>query len=289
MTVGQEMELDRARRELVKAALSEDVGRGDWTTQWTVPCDSRERAMIVAKEPLVVAGVACVQAVFTAVDPELDVEILAPDGTAVEPGDVLCRVQGITWSILTAERTALNFLGHLSGIATLTRRFVEAVAGTDARIVDTRKTTPGWRLLEKAAVRSGGGTNHRIGLYDMILIKDNHADAAGGVVAAVAEARDWNDLGLPVEVEVRTLEELDSVLPLQVDRILLDNMDPATMKEAVARAHGLGDDRPLLEASGNVTLETVRGVAETGVDLISVGALTHSAPAADISLRIETR
>jgi len=289
MTLGQEMELERARHALVRAALAEDVGRGDWTTQWTVPCDSRERAVIVAKEALVVAGIECVQDVFTSVDPELDVEILVPDGAAAESEEVLARIRGITWSILTAERTALNFLGHLSGIATLTRRFVDAVAGTQAHIVDTRKTTPGWRLLEKAAVRAGGGGNHRIGLFDMILIKDNHADAAGGVAAAVAEARGWNDLGLPIEVEVRTLDELDAVLPLEVDRILLDNMDPPTMKEAVARTRMLGDDRPLLEASGNVTLETVRDVAETGVDLISVGALTHSAPAADISLRIEPR
>ncbi len=288
MSVGQDLELARARHALVRAALAEDVGRGDWTTQWTVPCDRRESAVIVAKESLVVAGMACVEDVFASVDPELEVEVRAPDGTAAEAGCVLARIRGITWSILTAERTALNFLGHLSGIATLTRRFVDAVGGTGARIVDTRKTTPGWRLIEKAAVRAGGGTNHRIGLYDMILIKDNHADAAGGVAAAVAEARDWNDLGLPMEVEVRTLDELDAVLPLGVDRILLDNMDALTMEEAVARTRAAGDGRPLLEASGNVTLATVRTVAETGVDLISVGALTHSAPSADVSLRLES-
>ncbi len=280
------MELARARHALVRAALTEDVGRGDWTTQWTVPCDSRSVAVIVAKQPLVVAGMACVEDVFTEIDPALAVEVRMADGTSAGRGDVLARVEGITWSILVGERTALNFLGHLSGIATHTRRFVEAVAGTGARVVDTRKTTPGWRLLEKAAVRAGGGTNHRIGLYDMILIKDNHADAAGGVDAAVREAREWNELGLPVEVEVRNLEELDAVLPLGVDRVLLDNMDADTMREAVARTHALGDGCPLLEASGNVTLDNVRAVAETGVDLISVGALTHSAPAADVSLRI---
>ncbi len=287
MTAGHDLELARVRHELVQAALTEDVGRGDWTTQWTVPCDHRSGAVIVAKEPLVVAGMPCVLDVFQRVDPALGVEVRVSDGTAAEPGDVLARIEGITWSILTGERTALNFLGHLSGIATHTRRFVSAVEGTGARIVDTRKTTPGWRLLEKAAVQAGGGTNHRIGLYDMILIKDNHADAAGGVAAAVLEVGDWNDLGLPVEVEVRTLEELDAVLPLTVDRILLDNMDGETMREAVARTRALGDKRPLLEASGNVTLSNVRAVAETGVDLISVGALTHSAPAADVSLRIE--
>jgi len=289
MSVGQDLELARALHALVRAALAEDVGRGDWTTQWTVPCDSREPAVIVAKERLVVSGMPCVEDVFAAVDPGVVVDVLAPDGTAAEAGTVLARIQGITWSILTGERTALNFLGHLSGIATLTRRFVEAVAGTHARIIDTRKTTPGWRLLEKAAVRAGGGTNHRMGLYDMLLIKDNHADAAGGVAAAVAEARDWNDLGLPMEVEVRTLEELDIVLPLGVDRVLLDNMDPATLREAVERTHALGEKRPLLEASGNVTLSSVRVIAETGVDLISVGALTHSAPAADVSLLVESR
>ncbi len=288
MTVGQDMELGRSLRALVHAALAEDVGRGDWTTQWTVPCDSRSAAVIVAKEPLVVAGMTCVEEVFVQIDPALSVEVRAPDGTASERGDVLARIEGITWSILTGERTALNFLGHLSGIATHTRRFVEAVAGTGVRVVDTRKTMPGWRLLEKAAVRAGGATNHRIGLYDMILIKDNHADAAGGVAAAVRDVRDWNDLGLPVEVEVRSLEELDAVLPLSVDRILLDNMDADTMRTAVSRTHALGDARPLLEASGNVTLANVRAVAETGVDLISVGALTHSAPAVDVSLRIET-
>lgn len=281
------MELARVRHELVRAALAEDVGRGDWTTQWTVPPDHRSAGVIVAKEPLVVAGMPCVEDVFARIDPALSVEVRTPDGTAADAGDVLARIEGITWSILVGERTALNFLGHLSGIATHTRRFVAAVEGTGARIVDTRKTTPGWRLLEKAAVRAGGGMNHRIGLFDMILIKDNHADAAGGVAAAVREARDWNDLGLPVEVEVRTLEELDAVLPLDVDRILLDNMDAETMREAVARTHALGEDPPVLEASGNVTLANVRAVAETGVDLVSVGALTHSAPAADVSLRIE--
>ncbi len=281
------MELARARRALVRAALEEDVGRGDWTTQWTVPCDRRSRAVIVAKEELVLAGTDCVVEVFGSIDPELRVEVLVADGAAARPGDVLVRLEGITWSILTGERTALNFVAHLSGIATHTRRFVEAVEGTGARVVDTRKTTPGWRLLEKAAVRAGGGTNHRIGLYDMVLIKDNHADAVGGVAAAVAEVRDWNDLGLEIEVEVRTLEELDAVLPLAVDRILLDNMDTATMREAVQRVHALGPSRPLVEASGNVTLRTVRAVAQTGVDLVSVGALTHSAPAADLSLRIE--
>lgn len=280
-------------QELVRQALAEDVGDGDLTSLWTVPASSRTRAAVVAKAPLVVAGMACVEAVMTAVDPEISVEVAAPDGSRAAPGDVLVRLEGPTRSILTAERTALNFLGRLSGVATLTRRYVDAVDGTDARVVDTRKTTPGWRALEKAAVRSGGGTNHRMGLWDMVMVKDNHADASGGVAAAAraaraAVARRVAEGGAPVEieVEVRTLEELDAVLQVGADRILLDNMDPDTLRRAVARARASAEPRPLLEASGNVTLETVRAVAETGVDLVSVGALTHSAPAADVSLRV---
>ncbi|MCG6955951.1 MAG: carboxylating nicotinate-nucleotide diphosphorylase [Gemmatimonadetes bacterium] len=276
----------RARAALVQAALEEDVGDGDWTTEWTVESDSRSKAIIVAKQPLVVAGTVCVLDVFRVVDPDLTVEPLVDDGDRVAPGDVITRLAGSTRAILTGERTALNFLGRLSGIATLTRAFTDAVAGTGARVIDTRKTTPGWRLLEKAAVRAGGGANHRVGLYDMVLVKDNHADARGGVVAAARAAMAKNTRGLAVEVEVRTLGELEQVLPLGVDRVLLDNMDPETLREAVRRARALGGARPELEASGNVTLETVRAVAETGVDFISVGALTHSAPNADVSLRV---
>jgi nicotinate-nucleotide pyrophosphorylase (carboxylating) len=221
------------------------------------------------------------------VDPGVALDILVGDGGAAEPGHALLCLGGPAGSILTGERTALNFLGRLSGIATLTRRFVEAVEGTGARIVDTRKTTPGWRALEKEAVRAGGGTNHRMGLHDMVLIKDNHIAAAGGISRAVEGVRRSNDRGLAVEVEVRDLDELETALELGVDRILLDNMRGDTLARAVERARRLGPDRPELEASGNVTLATVRAIAETGVDLISVGALTHSAPAADISLRFE--
>lgn len=277
---------------LVAAALAEDVGEGDWTTEWTVPAAARSQAVIVAKERLVVAGMDAVAAVFTALDGEVDVEGVVADGALAAPGDVLVRLTGPTRSILTGERTALNFLGRLSGVATLTRRFVDAVEGTGAKVIDTRKTTPGWRLLEKAAVVAGGGTNHRVGLHDMVLVKDNHIDAAGGVALAVRRALEMNHRGIPVEVEVRDLEELEAVLPLAVDRVLLDNMDPAMLRRAVALADARGaageGRRPELEASGNVTLATVRGVAETGVDLISVGALTHSAPSADVSLRIST-
>lgn len=280
---------------LVTMALAEDVSQGDLTSTWTVPEDHRTRAVIVAKEPLVVAGTACVEAVMGHLDAGISVEVTAGDGSRVDAGAVLVRLEGPTRTLLAGERTALNFLGRLSGIATLTRRFVQAVEGTGARIVDTRKTTPLWRRLEKAAVRAGGGTNHRMGLWDMVLVKDNHIDAAGGAAEAARAARAGNHgraaRGLDpveIEVEVRTLEELEEVLEVGVDRILLDNMDPPTLVEAVARtdAHARGGSRPLLEASGNVTLETVRAVADTGVDLISVGALTHSAPSADVSLRV---
>ncbi|MGD8320664.1 MAG: carboxylating nicotinate-nucleotide diphosphorylase [Gemmatimonadota bacterium] len=279
-------ELSRARSALIQMALEEDVGDGDWTTLWTVPEDRRSEAVIVAKDALVVAGCDCVRDVFRAVDPDVTVDVATPDGTAVEAGRILIRLRGTTRSLLVGERTALNFLGRLSGIASLTRRFVEAVAGTGARIVDTRKTTPGWRLLEKRAVRSGGGTNHRLGLYDMVLVKDNHADAGGGVAEAARAVMRRNDRGIPVEVEVRDLDELEAVLGVAPDRILLDNMDPELLRRAVARTRAVKGRRPELEASGNVTLTTVRAVAETGVDFISVGALTHSAPSADVSMRI---
>lgn len=274
---------------LVRLALAEDVGPGDRTTEWTVPADRAGTAVAVAKETLVVAGGEVAREVFRAVDASLGVELLLRDGADASPGDEVLTVRGPVGPILTAERTALNFLGRLSGIATLTRRYVDAVAGTGARIVDTRKTAPGYRLLDKAAVRAGGGENHRMGLYDMVLIKENHIAAAGGIGAAVRRVRehDRNDgPGLAVEVEVTDLAELEEALELGVDRVLLDNMEPEMLERCVERARRLGDERPELEASGNVTLETVRRVATTGVDLVSVGALTHSAPAADLSLGV---
>lgn len=271
---------------VIRLALAEDVGSGDWTTLWTVDPAGRGSAVVVAKAPLVVAGSDVATRAFRAVDPALEVVTERADGVGVVPGDVILRVEGALRSILTAERTALNFLGRLSGIATLTRRFVEAVDGTRTRIVDTRKTTPGWRALEKDAVRAGGGMNHRMGLYDMVLIKENHIAAAGGAEEALALVDRHNRLGLPVEVEVTSLRELDQVLRRAPDRILLDNMSNRDMREAVRRVGLLGKSRPEIEASGNVTLETVRAVAEIGVDMISVGALTHSAPAADLSLQV---
>ena len=273
-------------RGLIEAALAEDVGDGDRTSQWTVPAEARCEAVIVAKQRLIVAGSSVAVEVFRTVDRELALEARASDADQVEPGDVVLAVSGPTRSLLTAERTALNFLARLSGIATLTRAFVSRVEGTGARIVDTRKTTPGWRMLEKMAVRAGGGGNHRMGLYDMVLVKDNHIAAAGGIRAAIDGVRERN-AGLSVEVEVHTAEELEEALAAGVDRILLDNMSVESLRRAVALVRPRADGVEL-EASGNVTLDRVREVAETGVDYISVGALTHSAPAADLSLRILT-
>jgi len=274
---------------LIELALEEDVGPGDRTTEWTVPHHILGEAVIVAKSALVVAGTDVARQVFRRVEPRLEVTLRARDGDFLSPEDRLLRVVGPLRGILTGERVALNFLGRLSGVATHTRRFVEAVKGTGVKILDTRKTTPGWRALEKAAVRAGGGENHRWGLHDMVLVKDNHLVAGGGIGEAVRRVFAENSLGLEVEVEVNTLQELGELLPLGPDRILLDNMDPVTLREAVRRIHGLGEKRPRVEASGNVNLETVRTVAETGVDFISVGALTHSAPQADLSLRILKR
>lgn len=273
---------------VIARGLAEDVGTGDVTTEWTVPPDAEGRARIVAKQRVVLAGVDVVPALFSQLDDRVDVELLRADGDRVMRGQVIARLEGPARPILTGERVALNVLGRLSGIATMTRRFVDEVRGTSARIVDTRKTTPGWRRLEKAAVVSGGGGNHRMGLYDMVMIKDNHIAVAGGIEAAVASVRRENVGGLPIEVEVRTLPELEEVLPLGVDWVMLDNMAPASLRHAVARVRAFQGPKPKLEASGNITLENVRTVAQTGVDVISVGTLTHSAPIADLSMQVET-
>jgi nicotinate-nucleotide pyrophosphorylase (carboxylating) len=269
---------------LVARALAEDVGAGDVTTLACVPATAQARACLVARTPLTVAGLPLAVAAFHALDPHLDLDLRVPDGAAVPAGDPLLEVSGPARPILTAERVALNFLQRLSGIATLAARFVAAVAGTRARILDTRKTTPGWRALEKYAVACGGGVNHRFGLADLVLIKDNHLAALAGerpnpVAAAVARARAARPY-LKVEVEADTLEQVRQAVDAGADIILLDNLPPARLREAAALVAG----RALLEASGGVTLATVREVAETGVDFISVGALTHSAPAADLGL-----
>jgi nicotinate-nucleotide pyrophosphorylase (carboxylating) len=281
------MPLPEAARHLIQAALDEDVGAGDWTTLWTVPADRRAEARIVAKADGVLAGIAVARESFYGVDVDLEIVSALEDGASLSPGDVAMVVRGSARSILTAERTALNFLQRLSGVATVTRRYVEAVAGTGARVIDTRKTTPGMRAIEKAAVVSGGGTNHRHGLHDMVMIKDNHIAAAGGIGAAVDAVRRQNRLGLKVEVETATLVEVEEALAAGVDRIMFDNMSVELMRQAVSMVEVQGATRPETEASGGITLETIRRYAETGVDFISVGALTHSAPALDLSLQLQ--
>ena len=262
----------------IQAALAEDIGTGDATTNSIVPAEATMRGQIIAKQEGVIAGLDVVQAVYQMVDDQVEFRPKVDEGSRVTNHQVLALVAGRTRSLLTAERTALNFLGRMSGIATLTYSFVEAVAGTKAVILDTRKTAPGLRLPDKLAVRRGGGQNHRFGLYDMVLIKDNHIDYAGSITLAVQRAR-AEAPGLSIEVEARTLEEVGEALDTGVERILLDNMTPENMTEAVRLTAG----RSKLEASGNVTLETVRRIAETGVDYISVGALTHSAKVFDVS------
>ncbi|HET6623063.1 MAG TPA: carboxylating nicotinate-nucleotide diphosphorylase [Gaiellaceae bacterium] len=262
------------------AALAEDVGEGDVTTEATVDALATGSADVVVKEPGVVCGLDVAQAVFLAVDPELRFERLVDDGAVVAAGAPVARVEGPERAILTGERTALNFLARLSGIATLTRRYVDAVEGTGAAILDTRKTTPGLRALEKHAVACGGGRNHRFGLDDGVLVKDNHLRAAGSVATAVERLRAATSL--PIEVECDTLEQVAEALAAGADAILLDNMTTDRLRDAVALVGG----RARLEASGGVTLENVRAVAETGVDEISVGALTHSARSLDVSLEL---
>ena len=266
---------------IVRAALDEDVGAGDVTTAATVPPGARARARITQKAPGVVFGLAAAEAVFRALDAEVRIERHVAEGEWREGGPVL-DLEARAAALLTAERTALNFLQRLSGVATLTARYVQAIEGTGARVLDTRKTTPGLRALEKAAVAAGGGTNHRAGLYDAILIKENHAAMAGGVGAAVEAARAASP-DLPLEVECRDVAEVDAALAAGAEHLLLDNMTPAQLREVVARVDG----RARLEASGGVTLETIREIASTGVDFVSVGALTHSAPALDLSLLLE--
>jgi nicotinate-nucleotide pyrophosphorylase (carboxylating) len=265
----------------VAEALAEDLGLvGDVTTNATVPADAQSTALLRARAPGFVSGLALARAAFHALDPALAFTVTKPDGSIVANGDTIAEISGSARAILSAERVALNFMGRMSGIATLTARYVAAVAGTRAAIVDTRKTTPGLRAFEKYAVRCGGGRNHRIGLFDAILIKDNHIIAASGLEKAIKAARDHAGHILKIEVEVDTLEQLERVLQHTVDAVLLDNMSPETLKKAVTMVAG----RSLTEASGGVNLDSVRDIAETGVDLISVGALTHSAPVLDLGL-----
>lgn len=279
--------MDDTIRGLVTAALREDVGAGDWTTLWTVPAERTATASIVAKAPGVLSGLDVASEAFRQVDTALRFDPLRAEGDALEAGDRVAALSGAARSILSGERVALNLLQRLSGVATTTRRYVDRVAGTGARILDTRKTTPGMRALEKRAVRAGGGGNHRFGLYDMVLIKENHIRAAGGITAAVERVREQNRQGLAVEVEATDLAEVREALDAGVDRILLDNMDLATLRAAVELVRSGPTPWPATEASGGVSLDTIREIAEAGVDFVSVGALTHSAPALDLSLLID--
>lgn len=264
--------------EAIQRALSEDIGSGDATSDSIIPSAASMRGQIIAKQDGIIAGLDVAQAVYARFDPRVEFNSQAEEGARVENRQIVAKVSGPARSLLTAERTALNFLGRMSGIATLTRSFVDAVAGTKVVILDTRKTAPGLRMVDKLAVARGGGQNHRIGLYDMILIKDNHIDFAGSLEEAVTRARSAHS-GLEIEVEARTLDHVETALRLRVERILLDNMPTQMMAEAVRMTGG----RAKLEASGNVSLENVRRIAETGVDYISIGALTHSAKVFDVS------
>jgi len=269
---------------LVRRALEEDIGAGDVTTAATVSGDARARALITQKAPGTIYGLDAAEATFLELDPDARVERLVAEGEWREEGGPVLSVQGSAGALLTGERTALNFLAHLSGVATAAALAARAVGGTGARVLDTRKTTPGLRTLEKAAVAAGGAVNHRAGLFDAILIKENHIAAAGGIARAVERARvTAPQLAGTLEVEVRNPGEIDEALAVGVPRLLLDNMDEAQLRAAVAQVAG----RAQLEASGGVTLGTLRAVAETGVEWISMGALTHSAPALDLSLTLE--
>ncbi|MTH95562.1 carboxylating nicotinate-nucleotide diphosphorylase [Roseibium sp. RKSG952] len=270
--------------EAVKAALLEDWGRaGDITSQATIPATATARAVIAARKPGVVSGIALAEAAFVITDPALAVEAVKADGDRLAPGDVVMRIEGPARGLLSAERVALNYLGHLSGIASATARFADLIAHTRARIACTRKTTPGLRAFEKFAVRCGGGSNHRFGLDDAILIKDNHIAVAGGVTEAIEAAKSFAGHLVKIEVEVDTLDQLREALACAPDVIMLDNMGPDQLKKAVGIAQG----RAILEASGGIEADTVKAVAESGIDLISSGWITHSAPVLDLGLDIE--
>ena len=294
-------------QRLVETALEEDLGAGDATVLATIPAKATGKARILAREELVCAGLPMAERVFCALDPEMKIELRSTDGNLVRKGGVLLHLQGRARAILTGERTALNFLGRLCGIATVVRQFVDKIAGTRARIRDTRKTTPGLRLLEKYAVKSGGGTNHRIGLYDAILLKENHIALAGGVKPALDQANSYAalhakpgaltayeeavppraiDTVLPIQIEVRNVQELQEALAAGAESVLLDNMTPEEARCCVDAARSLRPDC-VVEISGGITLENVRAYAESGADFLSSGSLTHSAPAANLSLLVD--
>jgi len=278
------MKIPHSVKEIIRLALEEDIGNGDITTSLLIPEDSESRALIIAKGNFVVAGLPFVKEVFSSLDGAIRVTVFINDGAKVTKGEMIAEVYGRTRSLLSGERVSLNILQRLSGIATLTNMFVEKISGLNAKIVDTRKTAPGLRFMEKYAVRMGGGINHRFGLFDGILIKDNHIEAVGSIKEALRLAREGHHLA-KIEVEVENLIDLKEAVGAGADIVMLDNMSVSDMQEAVKIVRSSQKDI-ILEASGNVTLNNVREIAETGVDLISIGALTHSATAADISMKI---
>lgn len=277
-----EQELNAAEH-LLQLALAEDVATGDLTTDNLIPAEMRRKAFWIAKADGIVAGLPIAERCFRHFDPELNWQVLVNDGSEVKKGDRIVEFEATYRALLTGERTALNFVQRLSGIATQSRRYADAVKGTRTRILDTRKTLPGFRLLDKYAVKTGGASNHRIGLYDLVMIKDNHIDIAGGITAAVNQIRAKVPAGIQIEVETTNLEQVQEAIDAGADIVMLDNMDNDTMRRAVELIAG----RAKVEASGNMTLERLAGVAATGVDFISVGALTHSVTALDISQRID--
>lgn len=269
--------------DLIAMALTEDIGSGDTTTELLIDQQQPGRAVIIARQDMVCCGLDIVVQVFGRVNPDVSLRRIVEEGENVTSGSIMAELRGPFRALLTGERVALNFLQRLSGIATLTHSFADAISHTDATLLDTRKTTPGWRILEKKAVLCGGGSNHRMGLFDQILIKENHIAACGGISQALEKTRAQGQPHMKIEIEVRSLDEFQQALDCTPDMIMLDNMSCDDMRRAVA----LNKNRVLLEASGNVSEKTIVEIAETGVDFISVGALTHSAPAADISMLIE--
>ncbi len=277
-----ELELNAAQT-LIELALKEDVGDGDITTDNIIPAETRRKAKMVAKADGIVAGLPVAEMVFRKLDPALRWNVLTPEGSKVKKGDVMVEFEGTYRALLTGERTALNFLQRMSGIATMSGKYADAVKDFKTVILDTRKTLPGFRMLDKYAVKTGGASNHRIGLYDMAMIKDNHIEVAGGITNAVNAVRSKIKTGIQIEVETTTLAQVQEALDAGADIIMLDNMDTETMRKSVELIAG----RAKVEASGNMTLERLREVAATGVDFISIGALTHSVSALDISQRLE--
>ena len=270
---------------LIRLALAEDVGTGDVTSQWTIPADQTQTATLIAKQDGVIAGLAVPALVFDELNEKVQIRLFVQDGARVAKGDRIAEFTGTTRALLTAERTLLNFIQQLSGVATVAHVYAEALSGGNTKVLDTRKTLPGFRRLQKYAVRAGGGWNHRMGLHDMVLVKDNHIAAAGGVLPALEMVQRNNTRNLKIEMEVESLDQLRSLLHKGVDVIMLDNMDDATMIEAVRITKESGDSVEL-EASGNMDLDRLRRIAPIGVDYVSVGALTHSVKALDISMRI---